>query len=157
MDCQVDIIPTEGYAPAFQEAIRPLIDSFLEHDTWQSLTTDEVLHHLVTGRDIGLMTTANGMVQQYTVVQLHECPGDQRILFVLGTAGSGMASWLDALVAKLVELAQVMECTSIDFQGRMGWIRTLRKYGFEATTVQMRLEVDGRQEQTAQRPNAAVV
>ncbi len=73
----------------------------------------------VDGNIVGSATTE---VIQYT---------KYRSLHVSFLGGDKMSEWLSDFILKLKEYAKHNNCTTIEQTGRKGWLRELKKYGFE--------------------------
>jgi hypothetical protein len=57
--------------------------------------------------------------------------------------GIDMAEWLDVFISDLKAYAKHNQCVGIEFLGRRGWVKTLKKYGFTPKdTVFMDCKID---------------
>ena len=76
------------------------------------------------------------------VVEFHQLE-DEKICHVVALAGEDMHRWLNELYVVLTALAREQGCHSITLNGRLGWKRALRRFGFRHVQTFYRMPLQG--------------
>lgn len=98
--------------------------------------TAQFLKEQIESNRMGLMVWGSG----FCILQVTELP-EFKTLDVILIGGGSMDVWLDDLIQELKRLAQLHKCKYIQEAGRMGWLKTLSKFGFQSQFTIMRCEV----------------
>ena len=62
-------------------------------------------------------------------------------LHVIALGGTGMAHWLSQLWDVIRNIAREQGCTRVTLNGRLGWVRELKRLGFSQKSTIMAAEV----------------
>lgn len=60
-----------------------------------------------------------------------------RMLTVVALSGDNMNEWLDDVYERLTQFRIDQDCIGIEEIGRTGWLRQLKKYGFQQVAIVM--------------------
>jgi hypothetical protein len=68
------------------------------------------------------------------VTQVFDTP-NKKIMEIFACAGNGMDEYLYEIMKELEEFARLNYCDLIRVEGRKGWSKVLKPYGFEETSI----------------------
>jgi hypothetical protein len=89
-----------------------------------------------------LWRTVNG--DGIGVTELQTYPRYKQLLVYM-VAGENAQDWLTGAHQQLVAFALSQRCTRMEFHGRPGWAKWCRAFGYEHTSIRMKVEIgDGR-------------
>ena len=151
-------IPGES-ALEFWSEVEPFVVRALAFDLYNTTSIAKLRDQVSTGFARVLVCAADDQLISATIVQLHKNTLDERILHVVATAGPNAEDWLPILCEGLKDMARDEECDANTMAGRAGWAKKLTRYGFKTDQVHMRMNCDGRSEQSraGSRSSLAVV
>lgn len=66
---------------------------------------------------------------------------NSRALSMDWVGGSQMKTWLPEVMERLKDFARSHGCTSLEGRGRSGWVRALKKYGWEPDYIAVKMEL----------------
>jgi hypothetical protein len=67
---------------------------------------------------------------------------NSRALSIDWVGGSQMKSWLPAVIERLKDFAKTNGCKTLEGRGRSGWLRALKKHGWETDYVAIKMELE---------------
>lgn len=118
--------------------IEPLLQRVLDRFDYGS-DADDILADVINGRR--MMWSINDL-EGLAVLSVSRLPKFST-LDVDCLAGENMNEWLSPFINQLTEYAKVLDCKYVDASGRKGWIRQLKQFGFNETSYDVRLKVNG--------------
>ena len=119
----------------YWDKARPLLEKVLNRiDTGH--TPDDVLRKLLlTQMQLWNINDWQALaVTQITI--LPQC----KTLEIVYCAGDGVDDWLTPLIVEMKKFKHNMGCQYLEFHGRMGWEKRMKKLGFDKTYITMRFE-----------------
>lgn len=100
-------------------------------------TADGVLTSLQLGH-MQLWSTAGGQAAVVTEIQTFP---KYRLLLIYLVAGENAQDWLATGDQQLAAFAKSEQCKYIEFQGRPGWEKHARRFGYDDKVIRMRKRV----------------
>lgn len=91
------------------------------------------LTRLITIREDGVMIAA-------VILSIHHYPA-KKVCQVSYAGGDGMDKWAKQGFPVVIEVARAAGAKSILVQGRRGWLRELKQYGFEEYSTLIGMEI----------------
>lgn len=136
----VSIVPGEIVAQDWQKHYRQFVVDALEYEN-DPIEILEVLQHLRQCLWIALAITVNGQLMGFCICEQKHCrKGFELNIRML--AGDWMEAWIDALFDQLKIIARIHKCDALRVQGRMGWLKVLKGYGFAPISQTLKLGLD---------------
>ena len=126
----IEQIPTHKIA-ANMRPITELLEKVVPNDTGFSM--DSVLQNIVFGESVVWSIDA---FKALVVTEVVDRPAE-RVLWVKWAAGSDMGKWIGDWVTVQEEYAKATGCASIEFNGRLGFLRKFGKQfpGYKAAQI----------------------
>lgn len=128
--------------------IEPFIQPAMDFDAAGN-TADSVKNAMMRGDVLALVITDNeGLIIAVQTMEIHN-DNDEKVLNLLTTAGTRLDEWQDDVLKTLETFAKNLGCDAIRTRGRAGWMRILKKHGFEHlyTITEKRLNNGNQQQQ----------
>jgi hypothetical protein len=107
-------------------------------------TTDDIVAELLTGAStlwLVFSPSQNNMVYGVMITKIVNYPR-LRLLNCYYCSGYKLSQWQDDAMAKLRAYAKDAQCERIEFVGRPGWLKALKKYGVQAEYHMYELELE---------------
>jgi hypothetical protein len=104
--------------------------------------TPDMINHAIISQQLGLYfcyAHDERLIGIVTVMLQHP------ILNFVGAAGDVWGEW-DVLNADFITLAQHFNCTSFEFRGRKGFLKTFKKYGMTEKFTVMTMNVPAKED-----------
>ena len=117
--------------PMVWESVKFHVERALEYEHG-SLDLDKVYNAINEGRFQCLVVideATREIVASQTLEIIEECGG--RLMNLVTTAGDRMDEWQDLLAEEIEKLAREQDCQWIQTRGRPGWLRQLKRNGYE--------------------------
>lgn len=108
----------------------PLIAPALEHDH-NDLSLDAILADIKAGKYCCLAVMDNDEIIAVQTAQIFTEDNGNRIFNLVTTAGTRLDEWQDLLSGALDKLAKEFNCQYIHTRGRLGWLRALKRNGYQ--------------------------
>jgi len=128
-----------GYVSVEWPEAKPFIEKAIPYNHGE-LDIDHVEEGLMKGVTRLLTIRDRGNMIAAVVISIHNYPA-KRVCQVSYAGGSGMDKWAKQGFPVVVELAKQAGATSILIQGRRGWLRELKQYGFEERSPLIGMEI----------------
>jgi hypothetical protein len=90
----------------------------------------EWLLQSVQGGSVQVWALSDGTIRLVVFTRLYDCPRG-KVLQLFWGAGQDLDRFLDMANETMDRVAGVLQATIIEIIGRRGWVRKMRKYGFE--------------------------
>jgi hypothetical protein len=127
--------------------IEPLITPALDYDFTK--TTAEDIKDKIQAGEYGCLVVIDdeGKFIAAQTAQIFDQENGERMLNLVTTAGYRLNEWQDLLADAIDNLARSMGCQVIQTRGRLGWLKALRRNGYQPLYFTAEKRVDYGQEQ----------
>ena len=121
--------------------VKGMLERAIAHSNGE-ITSEGVLKSAIEGETLLVTISEEKEVVAAIAIEQRNFDSGLRILNLTLVGGNEMASWMDKFSEIADNLARDYKCDEIYIIGRPGWVRTLRRLGFEAvhTTVSRKVE-----------------
>ena len=133
----VVIIPADNVARDWR-IYQPFVVQAIEHET-RPVEALEVLTNLREGLWIALGIWVGEDLHGFCIVNQQKALRGFE-LNVTMLAGQWMELWMDHLFDALVKVAKSQSCDALRLEGRLGWVKKLKRYGFKPISQTLKLE-----------------
>jgi len=117
--------------------ISPFIQSGLDY-AQNELSLNDVYHGIKKHQIVPIVMSYQGEILSVVTMEISNKP-QKRIMCLMTAGGTELDSWLDEFMSVAEHLAIEQGCDAIYINGRRGWERKLKRYGYsQAYTVLMR-------------------
>ena len=141
-DLQITVVPSGHISEALPAAIGHI--ARVAPRTNGRSTTDDILRELLAGEStlwLIFSPMQNNMVYGVMITKIIGYPRI-KLLNVYYCSGYKLDQWQDDAIAKLRSYARDAGCERIEFVGRPGWLKALKKYGVTAAFHMFELELE---------------
>ena len=121
------------------DTYKPLINRALNEDPFKTINTRAIFQGLVEGAYLlaDIRDAENKELFGCVVFTKRVKDLEPVTLFGIALAGKNIDSWAQDLDQFLQCVAEGLLCERIVFSGRMGWIKKLKKLGYEPAAAQL--------------------
>ena len=126
-------------------SLKAFVEPALDHDH-NDTTSGDVLRAIEQGEMLLLCVMGDdGSILAVQTCEVVENEKGEKILNLVTTAGHNIEVWQDSLAEKLDEVAEGLGCGYIHTRGRLGWLRRLKRNGYEPLyfVAEKRVRKDG--------------
>lgn len=128
-----------GYVCQEWPEAKPCIEKAIPYSHGE-ITIEQVEEGLMTGTTRLLTIRDGGEMIAAVVVSIHQYPA-KKVCQVSYAGGEQMDKWAKQGFPVVVALAKQAGATSVLVQGRRGWLRELKQYGFEEYSTLIGMEI----------------
>jgi hypothetical protein len=126
---------TLSHWPMIRRDVRAALDNSA-NTAWP----EDVRDMLARGHWSLVLIENDGRYRGCIVLAVKEYPR-KRVLSVVIVSGNRLWDWHEEINGWLEVTAQSLDCTMIELTGRLGWLKRLKKLGWNAEIVSMTFEV----------------
>ena len=139
----IDVIPTDMVWAVWASCI-PHIKKVV-HESKGMVSMGVTLSKLASGVAVLVVVKDGADVVACNVVEPRVLGDGTRALYISITGGSRMSEWMDAADDAFHNIAKVLNCTELRGMSiRDGWMRVLKKRGWEEVYTEVRCKIEGK-------------
>lgn len=133
--CEVGLVPKE-LVPVVWPLVEPILQ--VKGKKWlETVSEAEVFGWLVEGKADLWMAAQNQIVDGFVIGswEVHDRKKRYCVVFI---AGEGLEKYIRQGLEKLEQFCSILGGSELVLEGRKGWVRWLKKYGYHQDTVKLR-------------------
>lgn len=133
-----------GVPSVYADVVWPLVEGWIAAACEYAdglITTDDILKEIIREDRQLWVVEVNGAPMAVATTRIDMHPTGVKILSVPTVGGSGMDIWLGSLLDTLRRYAKEHGCSGMEGCGRRGWVRALKKHGWQERCVTVTTEV----------------
>lgn len=127
MDIEIYGVETSMLDQAWDE-ISPFIQMGLDY-AQNELSINDVYTMIKEHRVVPIVMSYEGAILSVVTMEIAEKP-QKRVLNLMTAGGTELDKWLDEFMDVATQLALEQGCDAIYINGRRGWEKKLKRYGF---------------------------
>lgn len=121
-------------------AIKPYIEKAMPYANGEFCAED--VHEMIrAGSVIPVVMSYRAEIMAVVTLEVSQKPG-KKIMCLMTAGGTDLEHWLDEFMDVATELAIEQGCRSIYVNGRAGWLRKLKRHGFQKSYTVLSKELN---------------
>ena len=112
----------------------PLVEEYLQRAVDHSngeMSIEDVYMRMVKGSMLLVTISVKSDIVAAIAIEQRDFPSGKRVMNLTLLGGSDLVDWMDQFSEIADKLAKDYKCEEIYIVGRQGWVRSLRRLGFE--------------------------
>lgn len=134
---EVSLVPRQGLPDIWDEAA-PHLEEAVKHADGRASMADTLLNCLKGFETLWVAFDGNDVIGALTVT-VTEYPG-MKLLTGNLLGGKRFDEWAPPMIDALRAFGQEMGTSGLEYGGRDGWVRMMKKFGFKQTMVVVKMD-----------------